>query len=95
MNQTRDTDFVIAASVNVLTMRALAAGFGIPGWVGAMVAAGAMAVAGDSQVDPQVQKIAGLIAAPGAVAVQLLTDRDLLQNNSDCCEPCKNGKACK
>lgn len=88
-----DTDFVIAASVNVLTLRALATGVGAPGWVGAMVAAAAMAIAGDDQVNPDLRKVAGLLSAPGAITVQLLTERKAI-NQEPCCEPCAAGENC-
>jgi hypothetical protein len=92
MKQFTDTDFVIAASVNVLTLRAIAAGVGAPGWAGAMVAAAAMAIAGDETVDPQLRKIAGALSAPGAVTVQILKDNQEL--TAPCCAPCAAGEPC-
>jgi hypothetical protein len=88
-----DTDFVIAASVNVLTLRAIASGLGAPGWTGAMVAAAAMAIAADDQVSPNFRKVAGLLSAPGAITVQLLTERKAL-NQEPCCAPCGAGEIC-
>lgn len=92
MKQFSDTDFVIAASVNVLTLRAIAAGVGAPGWAGAMLAAAAMAIAGDEEIDPQLRKIAGALSSPGAVTVQILRDNPQLAG--DCCSPCAAGKPC-
>ena len=90
------TELAIAATTNVLTLRAIATALGAPGWVGGMVAAGSMAIAADEFAPPQVRAIAGLLSAPGALAVEAIrsTAPETLQP-ATCCEKCAAGLACE
>lgn len=94
--QVSGTELAIAATTNVLALRALAAAVGAPGWVGGIVAASSMAIAADNQAPPQIRAIAGLLSAPGALAVQAIrsTAPETLQP-ATCCEKCAAGAACE
>ena len=83
------SDFAIAAGVNVLLYRTLAASMKIPGWMGGVAAAIAMAVAVDPSVQPGTRQIASALSAPGALAIKLIKSDELRTINGDCACPGK------
>jgi hypothetical protein len=93
MKRATDTEFVIAASVNVLTLRALAAGMGAPGWVGAMAAGVSMAVSADKTAPARVRQIADLLSAPGALAIQIIRENPQLNAAGPPADGKNNGTA--
>lgn len=89
------TELAIAAATNVLTLRAIAAALGAPGWVGGIVAASSMAIASDQTAAPQLQAIAGVLSAPGALAVEAIRSTSNLEKPTPCCAPCAAGTECE
>jgi hypothetical protein len=89
------TELAIAAATNVLTLRAIAAAIGAPGWVGGIVAASSMAIASDRTAAPQLQAIAGILSAPGALAVEAIRSTSTLEPQTSCCAPCAAGTECE
>jgi|TARA_R110002051_G_scaffold30108_2_gene69769 hypothetical protein len=89
------TELAIAAATNVLTLRAIAAAIGAPGWVGGIVAASSMAIASDPQAAPQLQAIAGFLSAPGAFAVEAIRSTTPLETKTSCCASCASGFDCE
>jgi hypothetical protein len=89
------TELAIAAATNVLTLRAIAAAIGAPGWLGGIVAASSMAIASDPTAAPQLQTIAGILSAPGALAVEAIRSTSRLEPQAKCCAPCAAGTECE
>ena len=89
------TELAIAAATNVLTLRAIAAAIGAPGWVGGIVAASSMAIASDRSAAPQLQAIAGILSAPGAMAIEAIRSTSPLETPKPCCAPCAAGTECE
>ncbi len=88
------TELAIAAATNVLTLRAIAAALGAPGWVGGIVAASSMAIASDRSAAPELQAIAGFLSAPGAIAIEAIRSTSSVRPAA-CCEPCAAGTQCE
>ena len=90
------TELAIAATTNVLALRAIAAALGAPGWVGGILAASSMAIAADESAAPQLRAIAGLLSAPGAIAVEAIrSTAPEITKPAACCPDCAAGKTCE
>lgn len=93
-DQITGTELAIAAATNVLTLRAIAAALGAPGWIGGIVAASSMAIASDNSAGPQIRAIANVLSAPGALAVEAIRSTNQIQKEPACCPDCKAGVSC-
>ena len=71
------TEKVLGVGVNILFWRGVFDALGLPAVLGALVAAGSMTIAADPAASRKLRQVAGVLAAPGAMTIQVLRENEL------------------